>query len=105
MFLAAAPYFQTRFADNKKILASFQPAITSVGCVTNLSSMIILAQLQKGASYPKRIISALSINIVVFTLLAISTSYFRVVSSTGYLVFTLIMVFTSSVATGLCQNG
>jgi equilibrative nucleoside transporter 1/2/3 len=105
MFLAAAPYFQTRFADNEKILASFQPAITSVGCVTNLSSMIILAQLQKGASYPKRIISALSINIVVFTLLAISTSYFRVVSSTGYLVFTLIMVFTTSVATGLCQNG
>jgi equilibrative nucleoside transporter 1/2/3 len=105
MFLAAAPYFQTRFAGNEKILASFQPAITSVGCVTNLSSMIILAQLQKGASYPKRIISALSINIVVFTLLAISTSYFRVVSSTGYLVFTLIMVFATSVATGLCQNG
>ena len=105
MFLAAAPYFQSRFRDNENILAHFQPAITSVGCVTNLSSMVVLAQFQKGASYPKRILSALALNIIVFSLLAISTSYFRAVSSTGYLVFTLIMVFSTSCATGLCQNG
>jgi equilibrative nucleoside transporter 1/2/3 len=105
MFLAAAPYFQSRFADDKKILASFQPAITSVGCVTNLGSMLILAQLQSKASYPKRIISALCINIIVFILLSISTSYFRSVSASGYLAFTLVMVFTTSCATGLCQNG
>lgn len=105
MFLAAAPYFQTRFADDKKILDSFQPAITSVGCLTNLGSMLILAQFQSKASYPKRIISALCINIVVFSLLSISTSYFRGVSASNYLAFTLVMVFTTSYATGLCQNG
>jgi equilibrative nucleoside transporter 1/2/3 len=105
MFLAAAPYFQTRFADNPKILAQFQPAITSVGTVTNLGSMLILGQLQLKANYPKRIISALCINILVFTLLSISTIYFRDVSTSGYLTFTLIMVFSTSCATGLCQNG
>ncbi|CAL3970673.1 unnamed protein product [Diplocarpon coronariae] len=105
MFLAAAPYFQTRFADNPKILGSFQSAITSVGCVTNLASMLILGQLQAKASYPKRIFSALVLNLVVFTLLSISVNYLRDVSATGYFIFTLIMVFSTSVATGLCQNG
>jgi len=105
MFLAAAPYFQTRFADNPKILAHFQSAIISVGCVTNLSSMLILAQLQSKASYPKRILSALLLNTIVFTLLATSVSRFRNVSSPGYLSFTLVMVFFTSIATGLCQNG
>jgi equilibrative nucleoside transporter 1/2/3 len=105
MFLAAAPYFQTRFQDNENILAHFQSAIISVGCVTNLGSMLILAQMQSKASYPKRILSSLAINIVVFSLLSISTSCFRMISSAGYLTFTLIMVFCTSVATGLCQNG
>jgi len=105
MFLAAFPYFQMRFADNDRILASFQSAITSVSSVTNLISMLVLANMQSKASYPRRILSSLIINLVIFSLLAISTKYFRGISSTGYLVFTLIMVFSSSIATGLCQNG
>lgn len=105
MFLAAASYFQARFADNSSILKSFQSAITSVATVTNLTSMLILTNIQTKASYPKRIISSLVINIIVFSLLAISTSYFRQVSSIGYLIFILIMVFCTSIATGLCQNG
>lgn len=105
MFLAAAPYFQTRFQDNDNILAHFQSAITSVGCVTNLGTMLLLSNIQAKANYPKRILASLVVNVIVFTLLAISTSRFRTVSSPGYLTFTLIMVFTTSVATGLCQNG
>ncbi|KAG9229391.1 nucleoside transporter-like protein family [Amylocarpus encephaloides] len=105
MFLAAAPYFQARFADNKWILDSFQSAITSVGCLTNLGSMTILLQMQTKADYPKRILSALAINLVIFSLLAISTKAFQDVSSMGYLVFILIMVFGTSVATGFAQNG
>jgi equilibrative nucleoside transporter 1/2/3 len=105
MFLAAAPYFQSRFQDNDNILAHFQSAITSVGCVTNLGSMLLLSHFQAKANYPKRIVSSLVVNVIVFSLLAISTSYFKSVTSVGYLTFTLIMVFTTSVATGLCQNG
>jgi len=105
MFLAAAPYFQTRFYDNPRILKSFQSAITSVGTVTNLGSMLILGHLQAKANYPKRIIVSLMANVVVFSLLAISTEYFTGISSPAYLAFTLVMVFSTSVATGLCQNG
>jgi equilibrative nucleoside transporter 1/2/3 len=67
--------------------------------------MLILSNLQAKANYLKRILASLIVNIIVFILLSISTSWFRGVSSPGYLTFTLIMVFSTSVATGLCQNG
>lgn len=105
MFLAAAPYFQSRFANNDSLLSSFQSAIISVGTITNLGSMLVLGNLQAKASYPKRIVSALALNVVVFALLSISTTYFRSISAGGYLAFILIMVFATSIATGLCQNG
>lgn len=44
-------------------------------------------------------------NIVVFGLLALSTTYFRGVSAGVYLGFLLTMVFGTSLATGLIQNG
>ncbi|TAQ90362.1 hypothetical protein B7494_g1307 [Chlorociboria aeruginascens] len=105
MFLAAAPYFQTRFQDNEAILNHFQPAITSIGTITNLASMLVLTNMQSKASYPKRIIHSLIFNVVIFTLLTLSTKWFLSISAAGYLAFTLIMVFSTSVATGLCQNG
>jgi equilibrative nucleoside transporter 1/2/3 len=105
MFLAAAPYFQARFAGREMILNSFQSAITSVGCVTNLSSMLLLAHLQHNANYPRRILSALILNLIVFVLLCISTKVATNVSANVYFAFTLIMVFSTSVATGLAQNG
>jgi equilibrative nucleoside transporter 1/2/3 len=105
MFLAAAPYFMKRFESDEWILAHFQSSITSVGTITNLVSMLVLANLQSKASYQKRIGSALVINIVTFGLLALSTTYFRHVSAGVYLSFVLAMVFTTSLATGLIQNG
>jgi equilibrative nucleoside transporter 1/2/3 len=105
MYMAAAPYFAKRFHTDEWILAHFQSSIISVGTVTNLISMIVLANLQSKASYQKRIASALIINISVFTLLALSTIFFREVSAGGYLAFVLSMVFCTSIATGLIQNG
>jgi equilibrative nucleoside transporter 1/2/3 len=105
MFLAAAPYFQRRFHSDDWILAHFQSSIISVSTVTNLVSMLILANLQSKASYQKRIAGALIINIVVFGLLALSTTYFRGVSAGVYLGFLLTMVFGTALATGLIQNG
>ncbi|KZF21727.1 hypothetical protein L228DRAFT_248457 [Xylona heveae TC161] len=105
MFLAAAPYFQHRFASSEWILTHFQSAITSVSCVTNLGSMIVLTKLQSGASYPKRIAAALLLNTITFTLLAISTTSFRSVTAGGYFGFLLTMVCATSLSTGLSQNG
>lgn len=103
MFLAAAPYFQSRFEGNSWILNHFQAAEISVSCVTNLVSMIILSKLQKNASYPKRIASSLIINAIAFTILALSTLIKS--SPSVYFGFLLVTIFAASLSTGLIQNG
>lgn len=103
MFLAAAPYFQSRFKDSTWILNHFQAAEISVSTITNLVSMIVLSKLQKNASYPKRISASLVINAICFTILAIST---LVKTSAGvYFAFLLVAIFAASLSTGLIQNG
>lgn len=103
MFLAAAPYFQHRFRDSQWILNHFQAAEISVSTVTNLSSMIALTKLQKGASYPKRISASLLINTVVFAVLSGSTLSHA--SASVYFGFLLVAIFFASFSTGLIQNG
>ncbi|MCJ1313437.1 hypothetical protein MMC25_007115 [Agyrium rufum] len=105
MFLAAAPYFQSRFSSSPWILTHFQPAILTVTTVTTLLLMLVLTRLQAHASYPRRIITSLLLNMVVFTLLALSTSFFISVSAKAYFVFLILMVGVSSAATAFCQNG
>ncbi|EGC48045.1 nucleoside transporter [Histoplasma capsulatum var. duboisii H88] len=105
MFLAAAPYFQLRFASNTWIMTNFQSCILSVSCVTNLLSVLILAKLQKNASYSHRVIFSLILNITICTLLAISAILFRDVSIPIYFAFLLFMVLGASLATGFNQNG
>jgi equilibrative nucleoside transporter 1/2/3 len=105
MFLAAAPYFQSRFATNDWLLAQFQPSILAVSSITSLVFTLILTKLQLGANYPRRIVVALTLNTVAFTLLAISTRVFLDVSAGGYFVFLLVMVLLSSTATSFMQNG
>jgi len=105
MFLAASPYFQHRFRTSTPLLAAFPSALISVSCLTNLLSMLLLTHLQSRANYPNRIILSLLFNIVAFTLLALSTVTFRSVSPGLYFGFLMAIVFTASLATGLCQNG
>lgn len=105
MFLAAGPYFQSRLKSNDWLVTNFQSAELTVSTVANLGSMIILTNKQRGASYPKRIIVALLVNIGVFTIMAISTRVFLDISAKGYFVFLLIEILLSSAATGLMQNG
>ncbi|RAH51572.1 nucleoside transmembrane transporter FUN26 [Aspergillus brunneoviolaceus CBS 621.78] len=105
MFLAAAPYFYHRFQTDDWAATHYQPSILTVSTVTNLGSSFILAKLQKGASYPKRTVVSLLINIVVFTLLAFSTIFMKDVSVATYFAFLMFMVFGASLATGINQNG
>ena len=105
MFLAAGPYLKYRFSESQPIQRSFQSAELSVSTVANLGSMLVLQRLQKTASYPKRVISSLIINIVLFVALTISTKLFLGASAGGYFGFIIIAVFATSLATGLCQNG
>lgn len=105
MFLAAAPYLQHRFRADQSLLSTFQAAELSVSTVANLGSMFILTKLQAHARYDRRIVLSLGLNLVTFTLLAISTRVFLGVSAGGYFGFIMIMVLSSSLATGFMQNG
>ncbi|KAG5913924.1 hypothetical protein E4U42_000785 [Claviceps africana] len=105
MFLAAAPYFSSRFASNAWIQTNFQSGILTVSTVTNLGVLIILSNMQDSASYSFRINLALVMNSIVFALLTASTTLFLDASPAGYFVFLLAMVGLSSWATGLIQNG
>ncbi|KAI5465681.1 nucleoside transporter-domain-containing protein [Mariannaea sp. PMI_226] len=105
MFLAAAPYFAARFADNDWILGNFQSTILAVSTVTNLGSMIILSNIQATASYPFRINLGLILNIIAFALLTVSTYSFLNASAVMYLVFLLIIVAGAAWAAALIQNG
>jgi solute carrier family 29 (equilibrative nucleoside transporter), member 1/2/3 len=103
MFLAAAPYFQSRFESSSWILAHFQSAEISISSVTNVGVMLILTGLQKNASYPKRVSTALIFYTICFTVLALSTLVQT--SASVYFGFLLIVVAATSASTGLIQNG
>lgn len=105
MFLAAAPYFQTRFQSDPWILANSQSAILTVSTIINLLAMLILTNIQSSASYPFRISTALLVNAAVFAALTVSTSSFLDASAPAYLAFLLLMVALAAWAAGLMQNG
>jgi len=105
MFLAASPYFQHRFHTSQPLLSAYLPTLLSVSTVTNLLSVGILTKLQSRANYPNRTMLSLILNVIGFTLLALSTVTFRNVSPGVYFGFLMTMVFLASLAAGLCQNG
>ncbi|KAJ5168968.1 uncharacterized protein N7482_004562 [Penicillium canariense] len=105
MFLAAAPYFYSRFESNDWTATHYQSSILSVSTVTNLGTVYILATIQKQVSYPWRITLSLLMNCFIFTLLAFSTIVMKDISAQAYFGFLMVMVFGASFATGLNQNG
>lgn len=105
MFLAAAPYFYSRFESNEWAARHYQSSILSVSTLTNLGTVYILARIQKNVSYPWRITLSLLLNCVIFTLLAFSTVVLKDISVRGYFAFLMVMVFGASLATGMNQNG
>lgn len=67
--------------------------------------VVLLAKIQENASYPRRIVLSFAIQIVTFTLLALSTVMGKGVSAGTYFNFSMIMAFAASVGTGINQNG
>ncbi|KAI5194131.1 hypothetical protein E4T39_08758 [Aureobasidium subglaciale] len=105
MLLAAGPYFQSRFASSDRLLDNFQASELAVSSITNLGSMLVLSNMQARASYPRRIVLSLMINLLAFALLALSTWFALGVSANAYFAFLVCIVFVTSLAAGLCQNG
>lgn len=89
------------------ILHNFQSLILLVSCVPNFLSVVFLSTpaSQRNADYPGRILYSLKLSAAAFTLLALSTLIWREAGPVTYLMFTLCMVFFSSLASGIMQNG
>ena len=104
-FMAAFPYFAYRFESSPWLASHFPSAIVSVSTFTILALVGLLTLLQASASYPSRIAVSLIINIVAFTLLALSTVLFRQVSSGLYFGFLMVIVCAAGLACGFSQNG
>jgi solute carrier family 29 (equilibrative nucleoside transporter), member 1/2/3 len=104
MFLAASPYFASRLADDPWAAENFQPAILSVSTLTNLGSVLALANMQRSADYPNRLRLALAVNTAAFALLTLSTSVLTDIPPRWYLAFLLVDVCFAALATGLFQN-
>ncbi|KAJ5129294.1 uncharacterized protein N7515_005333 [Penicillium bovifimosum] len=105
MFLAAAPYFYSRFESDDWTRLHYQPSILSVSTVTNLGTAYVLAKLQKNASYPWRVTLSLLMTCAVFSILAFSAVVMHDASPRVYFAFLMVMVFGASLATGINQNG
>ena len=105
MFIAAAPYFQTRFSKSPWLLTNFQPAILTVSTITTLIGTFTYTYLQKNASYSKRVNASLVMYTSVFVLLALSTVLFLDISPGAYFAFLLFTVLVSSIACAASQNG
>lgn len=105
MFLAAAPYFASRFHGSAWIETNFQPTIMTVSTATSLATVLVLTKIQRTASYPFRIGCGLVVNVATFALLTASTALALGASPRAYFAFVLAMVAATSVATGLLQNG
>lgn len=105
MFLAAGPYLGQRFQSNGWIVKNFQAAELSASTVGTLGMTLVLTNMQKGASYSRRIFIALVLNSLVFAMLAISTKVFTSVTASAYFGFIIAMTLSTSVATGFFQNG
>lgn len=105
MFLAASPYFESRFVGRPSISRTFQSSILTVSTITNLLVTLLLTYLQRQANYANRVKLGLVINTAAFAALLLSTSLFRNISPDAYLAFLLIDVCFAALATGLFQNG
>lgn len=110
MFLAAGPYLIQRFNSSEWIVNKFQAIELCVSTIGTLGIMLFLIFFFTDDnhsfkwSYPKRISTALVINSLVFTLLAVSTQMSLSSSAVAYFVFVMFMVFLTSLAMGIFQN-
>lgn len=76
----------------------------SISTITSTLVFLYLADKQRNANYPRRIINGGIITAVVFLLLGLSC-FFLLPSDTVYFIFLLVAMFVSTVGTSYTQNG
>lgn len=102
-FLSAISYFYSRIEDQnlKGILNS---SLMSISTITSTIVFIYLADKQRNANYPRRIIYGEIITAIVFLFLALSC-FVSLPNDKIYFFYLLVSMFVATVGTSYTQNG
>ncbi|KAJ8097874.1 nucleoside transporter-domain-containing protein [Lipomyces tetrasporus] len=104
-FLSAAAYFQERFKSSDFLRENFQSCIMTTSTITATIAMIVLSYQQTHAKYTFRVWIALVMNIINFSILALTSITGGSWAIAPYFFYLLVSVFFSALATSLSQNG
>lgn len=106
-FLSASAYYGERFANSPKLVKVYSSTMMSVSTVTSTLYNYYLSQSQTGVSYNHRLNLGLGITIAIFVIMAILSisETFISMGDESFFTMLMLMVFVSSLATCLAQNG
>lgn len=106
-FLSASGYYSDRFSDSPSLGKVYSSSMMTIFTITSTASNYYLALRQKNVHYGRRINMGLSLMIGVFILMAFSCTVNFLLRMNDHVFFVLlmIMVFITSAATSLAQNG
>lgn len=106
-FLSASAYYGERFAHSTSLIKIYSSTMMTVSTLTSTGYNYYLSQVQKGVNYNRRVNLGLCITVVVFVIMATSCVSYMFIKMNDGMFFTIlmVMVFVSSLATCLAQNG
>lgn len=106
-FLSASAYYGERFAHSTSLIKIYSSTMMTVSTLTSTGYNYYLSQVQKGVNYNRRVNLGLCITVVVFVIMAVSCVSYMFIKMNDGMFFTIlmVMVFVSSLATCLAQNG
>lgn len=102
-FLSAISYFYSRI-DDQNLKGILNSSLMSISTITSTLVFIYLADKQRNANYPRRIIYGEIITAVVFLFLALSC-FVLLPSDKIYFFYLLLSMFVATVGTSYTQNG
>lgn len=106
-FLSASAYYSERFANSVELVKVYSSTMMTVSTLTSTAFNYYLSRSQKGVNYNKRVNLGLSVNILVFIIMAFSCVMYLFINMPDVAFFTFIMsmVLVSSLCTCLAQTG
>lgn len=107
LFLSASGYYGDRFHDSASIASTYSSTMMSISTITLAGLNYYLSRSQRDVDYSKRLKSGLWATVVIFVFMAMLCVSYALRSMKTHLFFFLLMlmVFASSIATCLAQNG
>lgn len=107
LFLSASGYYGDRFRDSASLATTYSSTMMSISTITLAGLNYYMSRSQKNVDYSQRLKYGLWATVIIFVFMAmLCVSYLlRSMSSHSFFFLLMVMVFVSSIATCLAQNG